>query len=143
MTSIVIDSSVSLKWVLDDEIDSDKALELQKHHLAGKINLIAPSLWYYEVVNGLKNASLTKPDLKISLLEAKLNQLLKSSPALQDIYDLSPLVFKNSYRYQISAYDSAYITLAHSHKIKLVTADSKLVTKIANPRLVMGLINYH
>jgi len=142
MKTFVIDASVSLKWILNDEIDSNIALDLQKKYFTGDINLIAPTLWTYETVNGLKTAHLKKPTLKISDLETKLDQLTNFGPNLFDISDLLNMCLKNALHFNISAYDSAYLTLAHAHEFTLITADTKLVEKINNPKLAMSLTDY-
>lgn len=143
MTTLVVDSSVCLKWVLDDEIDANHALQLQKQYLAGEINLIAPNLWQYEILSGLKNVVLNNPTIPNSLLETKLLQLLDSSPNLFEVSDLYSLILKYAFSYQISAYDSVYLTLAHANGFTLVTADKKLAAKIADPKLVIYLSEYY
>lgn len=50
---LVVDASVSLKWVLDDEDAVVQAVALRDAAVAGQYDLIAPSLWLYEVTNAL------------------------------------------------------------------------------------------
>ena len=52
----VVDASTCLKWIFEDEIYSNQSLSLQKDYLSGIIVLIAPSLWSYEITNGIKSA---------------------------------------------------------------------------------------
>ncbi|KKR86687.1 MAG: hypothetical protein UU32_C0012G0005 [Candidatus Woesebacteria bacterium GW2011_GWB1_41_10] len=139
MKTFVVDSSVCLKWVLDDEIDTEPAKELQKRYLNEEINLIAPDLWFYEILNILKSTKLRKPSIPNKSLETRLLDLLQSSPSLIDMSELGPQCLKYAINLGITAYDSAYITLAHAHGFTLITADNKLASKINNPELVISL----
>lgn len=55
MSGAVVDASVALKWVLNDEECVSEALALREQYLQdpGGFPLLAPSLWRYEVGNGL------------------------------------------------------------------------------------------
>lgn len=137
----VVDSSTCLKWVFEDEIDSDPALALLKDHLTGKIELLAPNIWVYEIANGLRTAYLRERLLKKEG-STKLKQLLKSSPFLVNIEEKIDICLKNAFDYQISVYDSAYVTLAITSKIILLSSDSKLVKKINSPNIALNLRDY-
>lgn len=139
MKTFVVDSSVCLKWVLNDEIDTEPARKLQIAYLNGKINLIAPNLWFYEVINVIRNIKLRNATIPNKLLETKLIDLLLSSPSLIDMSELGSQCLKYAITLSISAYDSAYITLAHAHGLALITADSKLADKINDSNLAISL----
>lgn len=143
MITLVVDASVCLKWAFNDEIDSDLALTLQKNYFLGNINLISPTLWIYEIINSLKSASLKKPEISSSELTTKLHELTNFCPNLFDVSDLANLILKYSFLFNISAYDSAYVTLAHAHGLTLITADSKLAAKINDPKLAISLKAYY
>lgn len=83
----------------------------------------------YEVANGLRNVYLKK---KITAIETstKINQLMAFSPKFLGIESLIKKCISNSLKYDISIYDSAYLTLALENKIALITADMKLVSKL-------------
>ncbi len=49
----VIDSSVALKWWLDDEEYVDEARGLLNKVITGELELCVPELWYYEILNGI------------------------------------------------------------------------------------------
>ena len=52
--SVVIDASLALKWELNDEEHVENALAIRDSSLlTGYPRLLAPSLFVYEVVNGL------------------------------------------------------------------------------------------
>lgn len=68
---LVPDDSVFLKWVLEQEHESDyrKALQLQQAVLDESIAIRLPTLWRYEVGNVL---GLKKPTLAVELMSALL-----------------------------------------------------------------------
>ena len=124
-----VDASTCLKWVFNDEIFSDQAIQLQKQYLLGKISLIAPTLWFYEIANGIKSAALRS---RISSAKSKLllSLLLKSKPKTVLMEEVLTECLENAVKFQISAYDSAYITLAQINNIPLITSDQKLVNRV-------------
>lgn len=126
----IVDASTCLKWIFDDEIFSDQALQLQKQYLLGKINLVAPTLWSYEIANGIKSASLRSriPSVKSKSL---LKLLLKSKPETISMEEVLTECLENAIKFGISVYDSAYVTLAKINNFFLITSDQKLVNKIS------------
>ena len=53
---LVIDASVALKWRLRDEEATSQADALLDDFLAGKLELLTPTLFDYEIVNALRVA---------------------------------------------------------------------------------------
>jgi len=140
-STYVADASTCLKWVFDDEIFSDQALELQKEYLMGKISLIVPTLWFYEVTNGIKSAALRS---RISSAKSKLllELLLKSKPETVPMDEVLTECLENAIKFEISAYDSAYITLAQINGIPLITGDQRLVNKVTPSIKMVYLRDY-
>jgi len=57
MTRVVVDASVSLKWALNDEEYVEQAVALRDAAIfERRFQMFAPSLWLYEIVNGLRVA---------------------------------------------------------------------------------------
>lgn len=138
--NIVIDASVCLKWLFAEE-DSPQALSILKSCEAKKLTLLAPLLWEYEIANALVTAVARK---KITFPRSLkfLKFFLKSKPQLLSIGDEYKLCLTLAQKYRLSAYDSSYLTLAKAAKTILVSADAKLVGKVANKNLVIGLKEY-
>lgn len=138
--NIVIDASVCLKWLFV-EVDSPQALSILKDCEAKKITLLAPSLWEYEMVNALATA-VARKKITFSKSLKFLKFFLKSKPQLVSIADEYKTCLTLAKKYQLSAYDSSYLTLAKAAKTILVSADGKLVRKVADKKLVISLKEY-
>ncbi len=140
MKKVVVDASVCLKWVFEEN-DSDKARSLLTLSEKGDILLLAPDIWEYEIINGFASAILKN---KLSYLHSSkfLKLILKVKPQTISMQDLSFKILRNCRDYQISAYDSAYVTLAIENGITLVSADEKLAQKVGNNTIVIGLAKF-
>lgn len=125
----VIDASVVLAFLLPDELHRDKARRLFLEDLEGKLKLIAPFLLYYETVNGLRTAILQK---RISSQTGKqlLREFTKLKIPMLRRRDVLTEVLQLALDYNISAYDSVYISLAKDEKSQVVTTDKKLFNRI-------------
>jgi predicted nucleic acid-binding protein len=137
MKKVVIDASVCLKWVFEEE-DSDKARNLLNLSENKKILLLAPTIWEYEIVNGFASA-VVKEKLSFDKSKKLMGLVLEAKPEMISISDLLSECLSNSKKYDISAYDSAYVTLAKENKIILISADAKLVKKIDDPEIATTL----
>lgn len=138
--NIVIDASVCLKWLFKEE-DSFQALSILKDSEAKKVVLLAPLLWEYEIVNALATA-VARKKIPFSKSLKFLKFFLKSKPQLVSIADEYKTCLTLAQKYQLSAYDSSYLTLAKAAKAILISADAKLVRKVADKKLVVGLAEY-
>jgi predicted nucleic acid-binding protein len=125
MKRLVIDASVALKWWLLDEEHGDKALEILEGQASDRISLHAPALLEFEVANGLaiaKRLARVGDEDALTAMEGFVNIGI----ALHPISHLFDKVFDYCDRYNLSAYDAAYVALAGEMKTHLVTADKKL-----------------
>ncbi|MFC1707303.1 type II toxin-antitoxin system VapC family toxin [Planctomycetota bacterium] len=52
---LVVDASVALKWLLDDEEDRKPALALLSAFRHGKVTILVPPHWPAEVLNGIRS----------------------------------------------------------------------------------------
>jgi predicted nucleic acid-binding protein len=121
MTDLVIDASVAIKWVIEED-GTQEALALQRHRL------FAPDLLVAECANILwKKARRSEMTAQEALLAARLLQRA-------DI-ELAPMraLFETATNLAIAldhpAYDCAYMALAETLSCDLVTADRRLSAK--------------
>ncbi len=123
---IIVDASVVIKW-FNIEKNTDKAVLLKEKFLKQKILLCAPSLLFYEVANALRyNPEFGELDVK---------------KAIENLEDIQLKIFnyekwfsqaiKIAFQYGITIYDSSYIGLGFSLNAPIITADEKLVKKVA------------
>ncbi len=117
----VADASVVLKWQLNDEDCIPEATALRDDFYArGAVTVIAPHLLIYEVVNGIATAT-----RRGRILRDKAGEALSNLVALGvELREVEPLrVLEASLRYNLSAYDAAYLALAEAEKCDLWTGD--------------------
>jgi len=118
---VVADASVVLKWQLDDEDHIAQATALRDDFYArGAVNVIAPHLLVYEVVNGIATATRMKRVSSDRAMEALVN-LMALGVELREVEPLR--VLEASLRYRLAAYDAAYLALAEVEKCDLWTGD--------------------
>ncbi len=125
MKRIVIDASVVLKWYLSDKEHGEKALDILDGHASDRLSLHAPALLEFEVANGL---AITKRRARVGNDDAlkAMDGFTEIGIGLCPLSPLFPKVLDYSDRYNISAYDAAYVALADDLKTNVVTADKRL-----------------
>ena len=127
---IVIDASVALKWIKEEELFRDKALELFQNHKTDKNQIIVPDLIYIEVSNVLvTKSSFTDDNVKQALRFLFKAELKNYELSEKYLVDTSVLAKK----YQTSVYDMLYAVIAKKLKTVLITADVKFIQKTNFP----------
>ena len=124
MSDVVLDASIALQWVLEDEADRKYSLGI----LAGlsENRAVVPSLWFYEVGNGLlmalrrKRITLDKIDGFLTRLKALPIDAAGQVPS--EILELPTLAQKHG----LTNYDAAYLALAMRLNLPLATTDADL-----------------
>lgn len=121
--TFVVDASLTLAWVLDDE--TSQAADLVLERLAGE-EAIAPAHWPLEVANGLRSAErrgrIDEMDLR------RVQSMLADLPiavlpmSLTGALGLVPVARRSG----LSAYDAAYLDLAWARDVELATVDADL-----------------
>lgn len=137
MKKFVVDASVCLKWAFEEE-DSDIARSLLAESEKGSLLLLAPSLWEYEIINALAVA-VRRGKITSRRSNALFDILWEAKPELIELSDLSKPCLENAKKYEISGYDSAYVTLAKENNIVLVSSDASLVRNIRNTLIAISL----
>ena len=129
MSLVVIDANVSLKWALNDEEAVVEAVALREAFMAGRIELVAPTLWVYEITNGLIVATRRKriaPEISTQFLKDILSMGIRLLDPLAD------QVHSQAIQYNVSAYDAAYLTLAEELGVPLWTGDRRFYDAVRN-----------
>ncbi|MHA1667416.1 MAG: type II toxin-antitoxin system VapC family toxin [Candidatus Heimdallarchaeaceae archaeon] len=123
METKVIDTSVLIKWFIK-EVKRESALELRDSYLKGEINLIAPDLILYELLNALKYIKLHNEEEMKTIFETIMNYDINLHYMDKELAEEAIKLAKNS---DLTIYDSSYLALAKLMDGKLITADEKLI----------------
>ena len=129
MKRIVIDASVVLKWYLVDEEYSEKALGLLDQYVSDELDILAPSLLEYEVINGLIIAKKRGRIQEDKILLAA-DGFISLELGLKDLSLYYPKVIHYSKACNRSSYDASYLALADEEKIPFITADKGLFNAV-------------
>ena len=128
---LVIDASVALKWRLRDEEVTSQADALLEDFLAGKLELLTPTLFNYEIANALRVA-VTRQRLSEQEAAAALADFAQYTIVRYDFMSIASLTFRLSGQYQRSAYDSAYVALAQAQSVWFFTGDKRLFNAVGH-----------
>ena len=127
MKRIVVDASVVVKWyVLED--DRSRALKIREDYIDGLVELAAPALMPFEVLNiircssdGLGYGKLAEIAESLSLYGFELHHLEGEYARLT-----ASIALENG----ITVYDASYVVLAKVLDTVLYTADERLLGKL-------------
>lgn len=131
MTALVVDTSIAVKWVID-EPDSPKAKQLLADWLGHGMTPLAPMLYVYEVSDVIRQ-QMRKHAITIDEARDALKALIESGPALvapPDVMTASVLSTRAlEFTHQLNlpaAYDAHYLALAEREGCAYWTADERL-----------------
>ena len=136
---IVVDASVIVKWFVEEKY-SKEALIIRDSFTEGLVDIVAPSLLYFEVLNALKYSGAFGED-----------ELKKVARILED-YQFTVYELRGAYaekaveiamRKGITIYDASYVALALIEETELYTADEKLLTKTQDLEIAKHLRNFN
>ncbi len=130
---IVLDASVVLKWIFENEEGSDRALRYRDVHVSGEEPIAVPDLFFYEAANVL----LTRTRLDAGAVSEVFSMLWNFDLQVFDLgFEEFSSAIRLSRRYGITLYDAAYVELARRLACDLVTSDKKLHRKVKALRQV-------
>nr|BAE03231.1 hypothetical conserved protein [uncultured Candidatus Nitrosocaldus sp.] len=123
---LVIDASVVVKWFNIEPLH-DKAIAIRDAYIDGVIEIIAPTLIYYEVANALRY----NPRFGIEEVNAAVKTLEDLSLTTYEFMDMASKAVEIAYMYGITVYDAAYVSLAALMGAVLYTADREVTAKVS------------
>lgn len=122
--SIVLDASMTLAWLFEDE-QTDQVLATINHVYMGGASV--PPLWRYEVANGLQMAIRRQritPDYRTRCLD-KIDELpITIDP--DGVSEIWSTTIRLADIYRLTVYDAAYLELAQRRRLPLATLDAAL-----------------
>ena len=124
MSDFVLDASLALQWFLEDESERKYSLEVLSH--LSENRAIVPTLWFYEVGNGLLMA-LRRKRILLDQMEGFLARLRNlpinaAQQSAQEILELPAIAQAQG----LTNYDAAYLGLAMKSHLSLATTDNAL-----------------
>ncbi len=127
----VLDASVALKWQFQDEEATSAATVLLEDFIEGKIELITPTLFPYEIISGI-NVAINRKRIGERDGYRAISYLTSLGIELRPFEDLVEATFKLARKFSLSPYDCAYLALAEKEGCNFYTGDRKLfsVTKV-------------
>lgn len=123
MTSLVIDTSVAIKWLnQDNEKHVDIADKIMADARSRKVELLAPELTKYEIGNVLLFSK------KISAKNVEyLLKIFYSLPMtfIAESEELAKMTYELAFNHGITYYDATFMSLAKQYNAILVTENIK------------------
>ena len=134
MSYVIVDASVSLKWALNDEEYVAQAVALRDAAIRERrFEMLAPSLWVYEIANGLIVAA-RRMRIDVATGEEALRHILALGVRLVDPAPVE--MYREAERSGIAAYDAAYLALARALDAPLWTGDWRFYQAVQGEPLV-------
>lgn len=127
MNTLVIDASIAIKWVIEEE-GTSQALTLRR-----KARLLAPELLVAECANILWKKARRN---ELSREEALLAAMLLQTAAIELVPTRSLLAAATRIAIELDhpAYDCFYLALAIENDCRFVTADERFLRKLGGRR---------
>ena len=124
MNLAVVDASVILKWVFEqDEDELERARAIQRAAVQGKLRLLVPALWRFEVGNTLVRKVADQAETWLALCQAS---GLEEVPVTEEVQGRTVVLCR---RHGVTFYDASYHALALAYQAIFVTADRQYVAK--------------
>lgn len=123
MVKVVSDASVVVKWFIQEK-ESEKALKLRDMHVSGQLDIAAPELLFFEVLNALKSSRLFSEEELKTAANSLLNYRVELRPLNKQLAEKTVEIAVQT---NLTIYDAAYVALALDLDTVLYTADGKIV----------------
>lgn len=129
---VCVDANVVIALLTGEQPLRGRAAALWASWLGQGVDLAAPSLFRYEVTNGLYRLA-RAGSLTTELAGAALAKALAFPIRLFDDPELHPRAFELSRQYRLpAAYDAHYLALAERLGAELFTADQRLANAVGH-----------
>ncbi len=132
MTTVVLDASVAVKWVLPpaDEGLVPEAVHLLRRHVQDEIRFVVPDIFWAEFGNAAWKA-VRLGRWTTDEAQSAIHDIVERNFLTVSSKDLLVAAFIIANGFNRSLYDSLYIALAIATKSEMITADEKLANALA------------
>jgi predicted nucleic acid-binding protein len=126
MSAFVLDTSIALKWFLEDENDRANSLTILRS-LSDEHRPVVPWLWYYEIASVLlmqvhrKRVGFEEVEVFLGLIGEMAIDV--DEPDKSTILGLPYLAREH----RLTGYDAAFLELAKRLQLPLATSDKELI----------------
>ena len=128
----VVDASVALKWVVEEE-GSEKAAELQGE------SLVAPSIWLIEAGNALWSKARRREITQAEAAE-RLARLRRAPVRLAGVEQDTEAALELALLLDHPIYDCLYLALALRLEFRLITADKRFHAACGRSERCKGVV---
>lgn len=135
MTDYLLDTSIVIKWFIEEEHTS-LALGIQEKFIEGNISLAIPDLLLYELANALRYSHLFTKEAIDSYLQALLLIDLEVVPFDFEVLERAVGL---SLERDLAIYDSYFVACAEKFNLIYLTADKKAYNKLKDLEFVSFL----
>ena len=132
MSRFVLDASVAVAWLLDDEEEARADATLGQ--LENEVGLV-PQLWHLEVRNALLGAE-RRRRIRVHEVDERLRTLAEL-PVRTDTEPRIGVAFALARTHRLSMYDAMYLELAERSDAPLATLDKALARAAGAAGLVL------
>ena len=127
--SVLLDSSVVIKWFRESEIWREASVFLRQEYLNGRLKIYVPSLLILEIANVLRY----KPDLTSFQVQEALRSLYDLQLKIVDLSQEAIIkAIDLAYSWDLTIYDATFVATALNLNIPFITADEKLIQKLSS-----------
>jgi len=146
MHQIIVDASVACKLFLEGEPDRDKAVQLFEIAAIGRIKLVAPTVFSYELLSILRRAKFSpeKDALVLEMLFKQFHTIVELVAPQEHTFSKALEICRTGHIKSgfPSAYDSTYHALAIERNTVFLTADKKHLRKTEKFKHILLLENF-
>jgi predicted nucleic acid-binding protein len=126
VSAFVLDTSIALKWFLEDENDRAYSLDILRS-LSDEYRPVVPWLWYYEIANVLL-IQVHRKRVVFEEVEAFLGLIGEMAIDIDPPDKLAILQLPYLARkHRLTSYDAAFLELAQRLQLPLATSDNQLI----------------
>lgn len=132
MSTVVLDVSIAVKWVLPPAGENlvPEALQLLKRYTHGDVRFVVPDIFWAEFGNVVwKTVRLGRWPVKAA--RPAIQEMVDRNFPTVSSRDLLAEAFAIATAFDRTVYDSLYVALAVATKGEMITADEKLANALA------------
>ncbi len=125
MKTLILDTSVAIKWIYEEE-DSEKAHKILDKIQSQDLRAIVPELFYCEMADFCWG-NFQKKLMKFEQAGMFFNRIQAVKVEIRSDAEFADVALENAMHYGVSVYDGLYLSLAEAYLAPLLTADQKLI----------------